>query len=184
MTTLNEIIKKVGDVFNDELNGKKPRPEKDKIKVFGLAYKKLSDSGFVPAVPKETLTDEIILLPGDNYAGFLFFEYQDPITFTPVKAADQVRYSRAKYNVTLELIAFVNFQRFMGMTKWQGDYRIYREAFKNVISGILNTKLHTVGGTITPSKIYDQSIEEDFKGYAQDQQNKYLYQQPFDAMRY
>lgn len=70
------------------------------------------------------------------------------------------------------------------MTKWTGDYSVCRESFKNVVTVILNTKLHAVGGSIIPNKIYDQKIEDVFRGYALDEQQKQLWQQPYYAVRF
>jgi hypothetical protein len=185
MTTLNEIVTKVGTAFNTAFNTVEPlRPSRDNIKIYGLAYKKFLDNGLIPVVTQGSLTDEINLLPNDSNAGFVFFEYQDPITFTPVKNGENVRYSRAKYTIDLSIIFFINFKRYLGMTKWVGDYAIYREAFKNVITMVLNTQMHKIGGSIIPNKIYDQKIEDVFRGYALDSQQKNLWQQPYYAVRF
>lgn len=103
MTTLIEIITKIGAAINAELNLKSPvRPTRDLVKIYGLAYKKYSDKGVIPVVTQASLTDEINLLPNDVNAGYVFFEYLDPITFTPVKIGDQTRYEGQNTMLTFQ----------------------------------------------------------------------------------
>ena len=150
------------------------------ISVFGLAYPKYdSDGNAFPVVPNESLTDEINLLPNDLLPGFCFFDYADPTTV-------HVGGNRSNPRLTtpLSIIFFVDFKRLKGMTKWIGDYRLFREQFKGAITSILTNKMTALGGTLTLNKIIDKGIDDVFSGYKMNLDRMQFYQQPYYAVRF
>ena len=174
-TGLNKIVSYIGGrfdtYFNDMAYPDNPSdmPTETILHIFGLVDRFVDENG--KAVPLAynisggTLTDQITLMPSDRYPGFLFFDYDDPMTFESPKGYGHSAVNWVRITAKMNMVFFFNMKRHKYYTKWGSDYRIQKEALRN---RILDTLLHhctNKGCELRLNTISDKSIQSVFKGY-------------------
>jgi hypothetical protein len=173
-TGLNKVVDYIGGVydvyFNDTSYPVAPSemPAETILHVFGLVDRYVDENN--KAIPLAynisggTLTDQISLLPSDRYPGLLFFDYDDPVTFSPNK----FKRSTVAWEIVmakLNMIFFFNMQRQKYYVKWGSDYRVQKETLRERVIDTLLRHTPKRGCELNLNNVYDKSIQSVFKGY-------------------
>jgi hypothetical protein len=95
----------------------------------------------------------------------LFFDYDDPLTFSiPDKYAQTAVYW-ASITAKLNLVFFFNMKRHKYYVKWGSDYRIQKEALRNRVIDTLLRHTPKRGCELHINNVYDKTIQSVYKGY-------------------
>jgi hypothetical protein len=173
-TGLNKVVDYIGGVydvyFNDTPYPVAPSemPTETILHVFGLVDRYVDENNkAVPlaySISGGTLTDQISLLPSDRYPGFLFFDYDEPVTFSPSK----FKRSTVAWEIVmakLNMIFFFNMKRQKYYVKWGSDYRVQKETLRERVIDTLLRHTPKRGCELNLNNVYDKSIQSVFKGY-------------------
>jgi len=179
-------VNDMGAVLDGELNA-----TSDLFAVFGLCEKKVTAEGTVyPAVPSHSGTDELNLLPNDLWPGYLFFDYDSPLSVEVPKNYEGSRSGWVIMSVKLDIILYCNLEKIGLTTKWGKDARVVKEALKTTILKAVTRKLYTVPnsfrtlhGNYAPKTIHDRELKDIFSGYTVDEKTGQYLQYPYYGMR-
>lgn len=189
---LFKIVEYVAGVFDTKFNesyypGTTTLPAETILHCFGLADRYVNADGtIVPLMYSQsggTLTDPIVLLPSDRWAGFMFFDRIDPTEFTVPNQYDKVSgyvYEVAKVNI----VFFFNMKLQQYYTLWGSDYRIQKETLRERILKILSAETPKKGCEFRIKACFDRDIKEVFRGYSVQNEQEIANLQPYYALRY
>ena len=174
-TGLNKIVDYIGgrfDVyFNDTSYPVAPSeiPTETVLHVFGLVDRYTDENGkSIPLAYNSTggtLTDQITLMPSDRYPGFMFFDYDDPMTLENPKGYGRTAVYWTSITAKMNMVFFFNMKRHKYYTKWGADYRVQKEALRNRILDTLLRHCPNKKCELKLNTIYDKSIQSVYKGY-------------------
>jgi hypothetical protein len=174
-------VNDMGAVLDGELN-----TTSDLFAVFGLCEKKVTGEGSVyPAILSHSGTDELSLLPTDQWPGYLFFDYDDPTNVEVPKAYEGSRKSWVLVTVKLDIILYCNLVKIGLTSKWGADYRVVKEALKTTVLKAITRNLYKVPGSFSalhgnyePKAVHDRDLKDVFKGYTVDEKTGQYLQFP------
>lgn len=139
------------------------------LQIFGLVDKYEDSEGNKYPVGYNdtggTLTDPINLLPTDRWHGFMFCDYDDPVTFKIPDAYKNTQRNFYNISVKLAFVFFFNMKRQKYYVKWGTDYRMQKEQLMQRIISILTRDSVGKGARFEITGVYDRSIEDVWKGY-------------------
>lgn len=189
---LFKIIEYVAGVFDVKFNdsnvyGTSSPPTETILHCFGLVDRYVrADGQVVPLMYSQgggTLQDPIELLPTDRWAGYMFFDRNEPIIYSVPKDYNMVRgfvTETAKVNI----IFFFNMKLQKYYTKWGYDYRIQKETLRERILKILTAETPNKKCQFNVKSCNDTNVEEVFKGYATQDAQKVADLQPYYSLRF
>lgn len=188
---LGRIIEYIGQRFSLAFNiGEFPdtTPVTEPIlQIFGLVDKYEDSEGKKYPVGYNntggTLTDPINLLPTDRWHGFMFADYDDPVTLSIPEAYRNTQRNWYNFKVKVAFVFFFNMKRQKYYVKWGDDYRIQKEKLMQRVVSILTKDSVHKGARFEITEIFDRSIEAVWKGYTVKESALQGNLQPYYAIR-
>jgi hypothetical protein len=188
---LFHIVEYIASVFDVKFNDSNQYsttavPAETILHCFGLCDRYIrADGSAVPLMYSQggTLQDPIELLPTDRWAGYMFFDRNEPIQYVVPRDYTQVAgfvTEVAKVNI----IFFFNMKVQKYYTKWGYDYRIQKETLRERILKILTKESPNKGCQFSVKSCTDTNITEVFKGYAVQDAQYVADLQPYYALRF
>ena len=177
---LFKIMEYIAGVFDTKFNdsnkyGTSSVPSETILHCFGLVDRySRADGEVIPLVYNQggTLQDPIELLPTDRWAGYMFFDRNEPIIYSVPRDYNQMS-GWVTETAKVSIIFFFNMKLQNYYTKWGSDYRIQKETIRERILTILTKETPKKGGQFIVKSCVDTNVAEVFKGYAV-QDSKYI----------
>lgn len=190
---LNEVIRYICARFNLAFNigdfpVSPPTPVEEPIlQIFGLVDKYEDAQGNKYPVGYNqsggTMTDPINLLPTDRWHGFMFADYEDPVTLSIPEAYKQTQRNWYQFKVKVAFVFFFNMKRQKYYVKWGDDYRVQKEYLMQRIVSVLSKDSVHKGARFEITEVWDRSIEGVYKGYSVKGSNVQTNITPYYAVR-
>lgn len=189
---LFQIVEYIAGVFDTKFNdtanpNTSSIPSETILHCFGLCDRYVeADGRAIPLMYAQgggTLTDPIILLPNDEWAGFMFFDRTAPFEYTVPRNYTQLR-GFVKETARVNIIFFFNMKLQSYYTKWGADYRIQKETLRERVLKILTAESPNKKCEFTVKSCIDSGVTEVFKGYSVQDAQAVADLQPYYAMRF
>jgi hypothetical protein len=144
------------------------------------------DKKVFPALFQSVTKDPVNLLANDMWPGYGFWDADDPTKYEPMQPegeASKNRYSIIKRNVSL--VVYGNMDKLIHTKGTVNlDYRYFKQSIQDEIIGILSRQMKLMNGTFNIQSVYQNKIEDVFKGYTLNESDGQYLQYPMFAFRF